>query len=200
MSGKQRSTGSLDLKAMWLSLGERITGTKIMPQTNIKREAICRLHAKFLTMLIQSLTQRHQRRFLCWLQIDFQGNHFPRCGKHSLMRRSLHKCTNCVQSRSYHKVANVKRIHLSTPLSAVATVCILLPLLFYLLLSGVGMGRLRRVHFDSSAFSPFQAFAQSGRTFSLDASHIWTVETMKKAHNEHQRYGRSLMSVWNFLL
>lgn len=36
---------------------------------------------------LQIVTRRRRRGSLRWLQIDFQGNHFQRCGKHSATPR-----------------------------------------------------------------------------------------------------------------
>lgn len=104
-------------KAMWHSQGEKITLNKIMPQTNIKRKAICGLHTKFLTMLIlckfslrgTSVASRAAFKLI------FRRTIFHAVGS-TLMRRSSHKCTNCVRSLRRHKMANVKRIYLSLPL------------------------------------------------------------------------------------
>lgn len=76
-----------------------------------------------MLILCRILTRRQQCCFLCRLQIDFQGKHFPRCGKHSLMQRSLHKCTyTSALSLRCLKVGNVKPIYLSLPFSVIAAV------------------------------------------------------------------------------
>lgn len=91
-----------------------------------------------MLILCRILTRRQQRRFLCRLQIDFQGKHFPRCGKHSLMGHSLHKCTyTSALSLRCLKVGNVKPIYLSLPFSVIAAAAAAaISLLVCLLLSG----------------------------------------------------------------
>lgn len=52
VQAKPTSRWSLYGRQWWRSLWGKIRPCKIMPQTNIKRRAICGLHTKFLSMLI----------------------------------------------------------------------------------------------------------------------------------------------------